>query len=578
MATSTSDTVDTVETTSDAGDASEPGSSSVSSDVVPSLLNRLRAPSQSELMRKRKVRVNRPPHTAARKKKPACSTDPKSVSVVQRVKEFSGEMLIDSAGKLFCSACREELSLKLSIVKNHVESAKHSRHKTLVKEKRSREQDIAQAFQMYEQKVHPAGESLPEAHKLWRVKVVTTFLKAGVPLGKVEMFRNLLEEHAYSLSDRRGMSDLIPFIQSEEQQQIKAEMQGKKVSFIFDGTTRLGEALVIVLRFVDEFVIKQRLVRFITLTKSMTGEEIARELINVLSVEYSISSERVLAAMRDRASSNGVAIRTLKVVYPNMVDIGCYSHTIDLVGEKFCTPNLDSFIHLWFSLFAHSPRARLLWKNRTGKAMSSYSSTRWWSKWEVMSQVMALFGDVTPFLQANPELSPATNKKLLEILLNPTTMAFLQIELAAVVDAGEGFVKATYNLEGDGPLALTCFEVLSTLNAGIQVGHYPNVQAIAQELSGGTPAVLQQWVAYAKACVRPGLQYFLDKFTQDLRGTVAAFKAARLFFPAKVVELKHDAAAVDSLQAFPFFKREKIRSAAAEDGCTRITSEAAADQ
>ena len=183
MTTTTSSDSETVEilveTTSDAGNASEPGSSS---DVVPSLLNCLRAPSQSKLMRKQKVRVNRPPHTAARKKKPACSTDPKSVSVVR---ELSGEMLIDSAGKLFCSACREEISLKLSIVKNHVESAKHSRHKTLVKEKRSREQDIAQAFQMYEQEVHPVGENLPEAHKLWQVKVVTTFLKAGVPLGKV---------------------------------------------------------------------------------------------------------------------------------------------------------------------------------------------------------------------------------------------------------------------------------------------------------------------------------------------------------------------------------------------------------
>ena len=554
--------------TSEPGDASEcskPGSSSASvSDVVPSLLDRLRAPSQSEIMRKRKVRLNRPPHTGARKKKPACSTDPISVSVVQRVREFPRKMLIDSAGKLFCSACREELSLKLSIVKNHIESAKHSRHKTLVKEKRSREQDIAQAFQMYEQEVHPVGESLPEAHKLWRVKVVTTFLKAGVPLGKIELFRNLLEENAYSLSDRRGMSDLIPFIQAEEQQQIKAELQGKKVSFVFDGTTRLGEALVIVLRFVDDFVIQQRLVRFITLTKSLTGEEIARELINVLSVEYGISSERVLASMRDRASSNGVAMRTLRVVYPNLIDIGCYSHTIDLVGEKFCTPNLDTFIRLWVSLFAHSPRARLWWKNRTGKAMSSYSPTRWWSKWEVMSQVMAFFGDVTPFLQGNPEMSPATNQKLLEILLTPTTKAFLQVELAAVVDAGESFVKATYILEGDGPLALTCFEVLSTLNAGIRVGHYPNVQAIAQELSGGTPAVLQQWVDYAKACVRPGLQYFVDKFTQELGGTVAAFKAARLFLPAKVVELNPDAAAVDSLQAFPFFDASVIAALKSE--------------
>jgi len=75
------------------------------------------------------------------------------------------------------------------------------------------------------------------------VKVVTTFLRAGVPLAKIDLFRDLLEEHAYSLSDRCGMCDMIPFIQSEEQQQIKTELEGEKVSVIFDGTTRLGEAL-----------------------------------------------------------------------------------------------------------------------------------------------------------------------------------------------------------------------------------------------------------------------------------------------------------------------------------------------
>ena len=166
---------------------------------------------------------------------------------------------------------------------------------------------------------------------------------------------------------------------------------------------------------------------------------------------------------------------------------------------------------------------------------------------------MAFFGDVVPFLQANPEMSPTTNWKLLELLQNPTTKSFIQVELAAVVDAGEAFVKATYNLEGDGPLVLKCFEVLSNLTAGIQVGHYPNVLAIVQSLSAGSPEVLQQWVDYAKNCVRPGLQYFLDKFSQELRGSVAAFKTARLFLPQKVIELNPDAAAVDSLQAFLFF-------------------------
>ena len=190
--------------------------------------------------------------------------------------------------------------------------------------------------------------------------------------------------------------------------------------------------------------------------------------------------------------------------------------------------------------------------------MSSYSSTRWWSKWEVMSQIMSFFGDVAPFVQANPELSPATNRKLLEMLQNPTVKAYVQIELAAIVDAGEAFVKATYNLEGNGPLVLRCYDILSTLTASIQVGHYPNVQAVARTLSGGSPVTLQQWVEYANTCIKPGLQYFLDKFSQELSGSVAAFKAARLFLPQKVVELKPNAAAVDSLQAFPFLNTASI--------------------
>ena len=345
----------------------EPGSSSQCTSTSPqSLLSRLRAPTASEITRKRKVRVNAPPHTGARKKKPACASDPKGVSVAERAREFSDEMVTVSCGKLFCSVCREELSLKRSIIKNHVRSVKHAQRKKQVVSNKSREREIMDALKVYEQEAHPSGETLPEAHKLYWVKVVSTFLKAGVPLAKLEHFRGLLEEHAYRLSDRRGMSDLIPFIRTEEQKKIKAELQGKKVSVIFDGTTRLGEALVVVLRFVDSFEIKQYLVHFQTLAKSMAGEEIARELISTLSGEYGITSERLLAAMRDRASVNRVAMRTIKVVFPDMIDVGCYSHTIDPVGEKFHAPNLDTFIHLWISLFSHSPRVRLWWKGRTG--------------------------------------------------------------------------------------------------------------------------------------------------------------------------------------------------------------------
>ena len=91
-----------------------------------------------------------------------------------------------------------------------------------------------------------------------------------------------------------------------------------------------------------------------------------------------------------------------------------------------------------------------------------------------------------------------------------------------------------------------CYDIFTTLTVRLQVGHYSNVQAIAKTLSAGSLVILQQLVDYAK---RPGLQYFLDKFSNELSTTVAAFKAASLFLTHKVLELKQDAAAIYSLLA-----------------------------
>lgn len=101
-------------------------------------------------------------------------------------------------------------------------------------------------------------------------------------------------------------------------------MEGNAVSVVFDGTTRLGEAMAVVLRFLDgSFTTQQRLVRLQLLSKSMSGEEIARELINSLPVQYGIVSNLVVGMMHDRAACNGVALRTLSVAFPSIIDVGC---------------------------------------------------------------------------------------------------------------------------------------------------------------------------------------------------------------------------------------------------------------
>ena len=69
---------------------------------------------------------------------------------------------------------------------------------------------------------------------------------------------------------------------------------------IFDGTSRLSEVMVVVLPFVHEWKVVHHLVHVEFLTKSRTGEEVARELINGLSIKLGIGSDLQIAGMRDR--------------------------------------------------------------------------------------------------------------------------------------------------------------------------------------------------------------------------------------------------------------------------------------
>ena len=161
-----------------------------------------------------------------------------------------------------------------------------------------------------------------------------------------------------------------------------------------------------------------------------------------------------------------------------------FTHTLDRVGEHFDIdiPVLNDFISTWISMFSHSPKARLCWRELTG---CSYSTTRWWNKWEVMHQLMIQFGDVDTFLTRHSDVAPFTNAKLRAFFQDRLKCVHLQLELAAVIDWGEHFVKATYLLEGDGPLSLRCFEVIDTIYAAIASAHCPNVEAVAKQLSSG---------------------------------------------------------------------------------------------
>ena len=55
------------------------------------------------------------------------------------------------------------------------------------------------------------------------------------------------------------MCDLVPVIYQQELDTLKAELSGMFISVIFDGTTRYGEAMATLTRYIDaKFCIQQR--------------------------------------------------------------------------------------------------------------------------------------------------------------------------------------------------------------------------------------------------------------------------------------------------------------------------------
>ena len=194
------------------------------------------------------------------------------------------------------------------------------------------------------------------------------------------------------------------------------------------------------------------------------------------------------------------------------MDVGCFFHTLDHVGEHTKTPILDEFSKAWIGLFAHSPKSRNLWRDQTGLSPPSYSPTTWWSRFKVLHQLHNAFLN-------NDSLPPTTSSKLLDILNDLPKCRKLKTELGITVDSMESFVKATYVLEGDSALALVAYERFSMLYSVISTLMYMPWQS----LSGGDPTREQQLVAYAKACVQPAYSYFESKFDHALRPTLLVF-------------------------------------------------------
>ena len=409
-------------------------------------------PDKANISRQRKVQTN-----PAEKTKNIRGTVGPNVSAWDILNEFKDEYLTVLSGGLRCDACKETISKKKSSVKKHIQSQKHIKSKDVIKTSKKKDQSIRDLMARNTTGSKAKGSTLPEDMRLYRYELVETLLKAGIPISKADIMRPFLEKCGHRLTSRSHLAEFIPLILQKEKDTVKAEIVANDdFPVIFDGSTRLREALDIVVRFIDQWSVQQRLVKLEVLARSLNAEQLAQRLIQCLAVEYGIKPNHLL---RDGAAVNyEAALRQVGFYFPNIFNVTCFSLTINNVGKHFEFSVLDKFSRNWNTMFSLSAAARLLWKTRTAVLLKS--DTRWWSHWEVLNQVAQYFGDVEPFLREN-DVSPICRMKPLELFDDPVSARNLELELAAMIDAGKHFVSATYYLERDGLLVFSCYERLS---------------------------------------------------------------------------------------------------------------------
>lgn len=508
------------------------------SQPLVSYIDRLKGANVSPLERDRKVAKKAPPKGTKSRTSPAATpTEPKNISAKQRVAEHPNESLYaESTLTLRCGACKEYVSRNGTTLANHLQSQKHKTALSKFSEDKHKAQDISERLKQWDAD-HPddAGQGVPERTRLFRLDMVKAFMEAGIPLHKLDQVRNKLEKWSTEkLTASTHLKGNIPFLRKEELDHVRTVVGTNDFSFEFDGTPRCGEVIAVVLRVVDdELNILQILARVRIYEDSLDHEQIAQALIETIVGDLGTQRGQVIAAMRDRVAANTAALRIVKAVLGRQVfDSECWCHTANHVGENFATPNLDKFFKAWVKAVSKSVNVRRRYKLKFGDSPKRHKDIRWWSKWEVLEQLMREMAEIPTFVLDlhGAGLVPKCASKMLQIINDPDAWRKLKLELAATVDAGKEFVLFTYDMEGDGPLAFAVHARLVRLDAFVSAPTFPNLEALARHLGAAVPGAPQQLFDYGVACVVAGFAYWRQKVV-ELGKQAAAFKGAFAFDP-----------------------------------------------
>jgi hypothetical protein len=129
------------------------------------------------------------------------------------------------------------------------------------------------------------------------------------------------------------------------------------------------------------------------------------------------------------------------------------------------------------------------------------------------------------------KLTGANVTRLHVIVNDPFKLWATRLEIAATVEVAACFHHATYALEGDGPLALTTYDILCLVREDITTWHptmdYPKLRALIREvlpLAVNGDNTEQFWRTHCHMITLPDITYFETKIFGELMPVVKLFR------------------------------------------------------
>jgi hypothetical protein len=179
----------------------------------------------------------------------------------------------------------------------------------------------------------------------------------SLPFAFVIAFVVIYGYHTCRCPTARQMEDLLATAMRLEKESVRLTVEGEPFALIFDGTTRLGELMVVVYRVIDEQLQPvQRLAAVQTLKQSVNAIRLCALLTDVLQDMMNITANnceihRLVCVNHDSASVNGAAMRQLVCHYICMVH-AAVRHTIIGGLPSIAAAVIGLVVVIWPLLFA----------------------------------------------------------------------------------------------------------------------------------------------------------------------------------------------------------------------------------